>query len=336
MITLALEKWFQKELKRPKKNLLHLFLFGFSLFFKWGSFFRNALFDFGLIRVYRSKKMVVSIGNIALGGTGKTPFTELLVKTIGQPVAILERGYRAKKRKKEPFIVSSPGEGDEAYLLLKKIEFAQVIIGKKRTKSAKFAEKLGVSYIVLDDGMQHRYLHRDIEVVVLHNQDLFGRGHFAPYGFLRESPKRLKNADYIIINGVKNEREFLLAETQVREYSDAKLIGGFYRVENGEEFRGKKVAAFCGIGKPEEFFRELGALGADVILRHVLRDHDTFKDFQSFKEKAFSLGIETIVCTEKDYVKLEDQRGVFALKIAFKVIFGTNHFRELVEEISKV
>jgi tetraacyldisaccharide 4'-kinase len=329
----ALEKWFLKELGRPKKNLLHLVLFLFSLFFKFGSFLRNALFDLGLIPSYRSKKTVVSVGNIVLGGVGKTPFTELLVKTIKQPVAILERGYRAKKRKKEPFIVSSPDEGDEAYLLSEKIEFAKVIVGKKRTKSARFAETLNVAYIVLDDGMQHRYLHRDIEIVVLHNKDLFGRGYFAPCGFLRESPKRLKQADYIVVNGVRNETEFSLAEYQIRQYASAKLIGGFYHALNKEEFKRRKVAAFCGIGKPDEFFAELNSLGADIILTHVLQDHESFNEFHLFREKAHALGVEKIVCTEKDFVKLEDKRGVFPLKIEFKVLFGSNHFRQLVEEI---
>ncbi len=333
MIAPALEKWFLKKVEKPKKSPFHLLFFVMSLFFRGGVFFRNMLFDRGVLPIYRSKKMVISVGNITLGGTGKTPFTELLVKSIGRPVAILERGYRAKKQKKEPFLITSADEGDEAYLLSQKLEFAKVIVGKKRSKSAKFAEELGVDYIVLDDGMQHRYLHRDMEIVLLHYKDLFGKGAFAPYGFLRESPNRLKQASYIVINGVKNEVDFSFAARQIERYSSAKLIGGFYEVLNREEFKDKKVAAFCGIGKPEEFFSLLEQIGAEVNLKEILPDHERFEKVHHFKEKAYKNGIEMIVCTEKDYVKLSDKKGVVPLLVEFRVFFGSHHFKKLVEDI---
>jgi tetraacyldisaccharide 4'-kinase len=332
----SLEKWFVKEVERPKKSLLHFFLFGISLFFRSAVFLRNIFFDFGLLPIYRSKKIVISVGNITLGGTGKTPFTELLVKSIGRPVAILERGYRAKKQKKEPFLITSPDEGDEAYLLSQKVEFAKVIVGKKRKNSAKFAEKLGVDYIVLDDGMQHRYLHRDIEIVLLHCKDLFGRGEFAPCGFLRDSPNRLKQANYVVVNGVKTEKDFSLAREQIEKYSPAKLMGGFYEVLNQEEFRGRKVAAFCGIGKPEEFFSLLKEIGAEIVLKQSLPDHECFEQLHDFKEKAYKNRVEVIVCTEKDYVKLADKRGIVPLLIEFRIFFGCNHFKKLVEEICSI
>lgn len=333
MSHVRIEKWFYSEIADPEKTVIHFFLYCLSLCYRVAIYLRNTLFDLKLIPSYRSKKKVVSVGNITCGGTGKTSFTELLAKKVGRPVAILERGYRAKKKKREPFLVSSPDEGDEAFLLAKKIDFAKVIVGRKRIDSAQMGEKLNVDYILLDDGMQHRYLHRDLEIVVVHYQDLFGGDAFLPRGLLRESPKRLKKADYIVINGVRTENEFLDATKQLQNYTKAPLIGVAYEVLNRAELQNKKVGAFCGIGKPSEFYALLHSIGCRIVENETLSDHAYFDGIDSFQRKAMRNGAETIVCTEKDYVKLDGRKGVIPLSVELVVHFGHPHFQNLINQI---
>jgi tetraacyldisaccharide 4'-kinase len=308
-------------------------LFAISATFKAAVSFRNQLFDRGWLPIYCSKKFVVSIGNIACGGTGKTSFVELLARKVNLPVAILERGYKAKKRKKEPFFVSSPDEGDEAYMLAHKMQFAQVIIGKKRKESAKLAEILPVNYILMDDGMQHRYLHRDLEIVIVHARDLFGKGYFLPKGALRESPKRLAKADYIVINGAATEETFHNAKTQLQTYTDAPCIGISYKVPNSASWQGKKVAAFCGIGKPDEFYKLLKSIGCELVMTKSYPDHSYFNGIDAFIDVALEKGVEVIVCTEKDFVKMQNKKNVTFLPIETSVNFGEEHFLEMVRYI---
>ena len=293
------------------------------------SFFRNQLFDFKLLPIYKSAKKVVSIGNIVCGGSGKTSFALLLAKSVNLPLAILERGYKAKVRRKEPFVVGSADEGDEAYLLATKNPLATVIISKKRKFGAQMAEKLPVHYIMLDDGMQYRYLHRDIEVVILHYKDIIN----APW-FQRESPKRLKEAHTIVINGVGTPSQFQSARQYVERFSKAPVIGVAYEAINRDELENKKVAAFCGIGKPNEFYSLLESMGCTIVLRQTLADHAHFERVDHFVERAKKIGAETVVCTEKDYVKIKNTNGITPLIVELKVKFGGEVFEQLCQEIA--
>jgi len=277
--------------------------------------------------------MVVSIGNIACGGTGKTPFTELFAQSIGKPVAILERGYKAKIKRKKPFIVSSADEGDEAFLLSKKIPFANVIVGRKRIVSAMFAEALPVDYILLDDGMQHRYLHRDLEIVVLHFKDIISPPKFLPSGLLRESPKRLKHAHAIIINGVCKQSEFEIATNYTRKFSDSPIIGVYYEIINPSQIQNKKIAVFCGIGKPEGFFFLLKSHGCELLLTKALPDHSPFQALDSFIQEAKLKKVELVCCTEKDYVKLKNSSEIIPVQVQLKIQFGNKHYENLVHNI---
>ncbi len=301
--------------------------------YRFAIFLRNKLFDCNLLPIYHSKRKVVSIGNIACGGTGKTPFTALFAESIGLPVAILERGYKAKLKRNVPFIVSSPDEGDEAYLLAQKLPFAKVIVGRKRVLSAKFAETLPVNYILLDDGMQHRYLHRDLEITILHYKDVISPPKFLPAGLLRESQKRLKYSHAVIINGVSAQAEFDIARNWVRRFSNAPIIGAAYEVIHPAQIQNKKVAAFCGIGKPVEFFSLLKSHGCDLLLTKAIPDHSHFLSLNSFVQEAKQKGAELILCTEKDYIKLKNSSEIIPIQVELKIRFGLEHFENLVNKI---
>ena len=210
-------------------------------------------------------------------------------------------------------------------MLASKLPYAKVIVGKKRAESAKFAEKLAVDYIVMDDGMQHRYLHRDIEVVMTHCRP--GKG------LMRESPKRLRKADYVVVNGIRTEEEFQKASSDLRKYTEVPLIGVSYDVVNREEIASKTVGAFCGIGKPEEFYQLLEEMNCHVVQKETLADHVPFHEVEKFIASAMARGAEKIVCTEKDSIKLH--AAVIPLKVELSVKFGKQHWEALCKNLSK-
>lgn len=325
------EKWLLAE-RRKGGLFVSGVLYVCSLFFLAASRFRNFLFDRAILPTSRVNKLVVSIGNIIAGGSGKTPFTHRLATDVGEPLLLLHRGYRAEKSG-EGEEVESPSQGDEAFLLKQKLPHAKVVRGKNRAAIAKKEEGGPSTYILLDDGMQHRYLHRDVEIVVLHARALFGGGHFLPRGLLRESPKNLKRADAIFLNGVKSEEEFTLAARLVQQYSKAPIFGGAYTVVNREEIAGKSVGAFCGIGQPEEFFSLLKGLGCQIVKERVLADHEPFLGAIEFIQEALNQGAECVVCTEKDYVKVGALPHLKRLCIEVEILYGRACYEDLVKNI---
>lgn len=202
-------------------------------------FIRNALYD---LKILPSKKVgctVVSVGNIAAGGTGKTPFVRLLAsKFPHRKVAILSRGYGAF--------------ADEAALLARRLPQTQVFVGKNR---AKLAEKIAPDFdlIILDDGFQHRKLFRDVDIVLTN-----GEKHYLPWGFLRDNPRRLRRADTV----------FDQSELELKVHRILDLSGSVI-----PSIQGKKVAIFCGIAKPKRFKKTVEALGAEITAEIFFADH---------------------------------------------------------------
>ncbi len=271
---------------------------------------RNA--HYGLFnRGHRLSIPVVSVGSVVAGGTGKTPFVRFLAEKLAEKmsVAILSRGYRRKG--KGVCVVDEgvdPHEcGDEPYWLAKKIPDAKVIVGSNRIETGERAQAEGADVVVLDDGMQHRRLHRDLEIVVLHADDLFGKGFYLPRGLLRDSLRRLRDADLIVVNGVGGKEEL---EDQLRPYTQAPIMGCGLQVENGAEFASKKVATFCAIASPGRFTATLKSLGCDIVESIEKPDHLTFEEeeLEQLANRALDLGAEFLVCTEKDEVKLGDSK----------------------------
>ena len=319
--------------RKGQEGVFSPILYIFSQVYRWVVLFRNLLFDWGCVAIYRARKNVVSVGNIAVGGTGKTSFVYLLAKEVFAPVAILERGYRAKKVRRSPFLVTLPEEGDEAFLLAKKLPFAKVIVGKNRKKSARLAEKLSVGYILLDDGMQYRSLYRDIEIVLLHYEDLKKKGYFLPRGWLREDPKRLEKADYVVIQGDAEETLGLQMQSKIK----APMMGVSYKMLNGEVLRDQTVGAFCGIGRPGQFYTFLNSLGCHIVEKKELPDHAALDEAESFFSSCLEKGAKRIVCTEKDFVKLQqplkEKYPLVPLLVELSVVWGKAHFDELVERV---
>ncbi len=248
---------------------------------------KNRCYHHELLKPTRVSKPVVSIGNITVGGTGKTPLIHLLAQTLSHhKVAILSRGYG-----KIP---------DEPMLLAERLPKAKIYIGKNRVALAQRAVSEGADLLLLDDGLQYRKLHRDFEWVVLDDRDPLGKGRYLPWGYLRDSPQRLDGADALFIQGDHPDFpqaigfKLRVARTLNRSGTEKEVL------------RGDPVGIFCGIGSPRRFKKTVSDLGADVVAEWILADHQVAREkgLKKFIDNAKSLGASYILTTEKDAVKL--------------------------------
>lgn len=307
-------------------SLLKAFLLPISWIYKFFVSCRNWAFDHEWLRRYSPPvPVVISVGNIVTGGTGKTPVTLLLAKEFydSVPIAILARGYRSKAENLSTPVVLSRGQGpmhpasycgDESYMLSQNLPKAFVFVGKDRHKSSNMAAKAGAKIILLDDGMQHRRLARDFEVVVMDGCDPFGQGYFLPRGLLREGIRSLARADLIILNHIDEHDCFVKIRQQIASYSTAPVVGTKTEVAqildlNGKpisSISGKKVGIFCGIAHPDYFHKTITGLGAQVVDTYFIADHMdyNFNELADFAQTCKEKDAEMILCTEKDRVKL--------------------------------
>ena len=287
-----------------------------SWFYRAAVHTRHFLYDRKVLLPQLAPLPVVSIGNIMAGGTGKTQATLILAEELSQTlrVAILSRGYRGGSEKaKKPLVVCTKKHsaalcGDEPWLLASRLSSSLVIVNKNRFKSAVEAHHLGAQVILLDDGMQHRRLHRNVEIVVIDGQTPFGA--FLPKGQRREEVGRLKNADLILFVGYPDERmkQTVNTLTSAPQITARIQAEGIFHLDGSplESIKGREVALFCGIGNPSRFVKTVEGLGATIVAAHFSSDHTLLgeKALQKFATLAKKRGAELLVCTEKDKVKL--------------------------------
>ncbi|MCB1073248.1 MAG: tetraacyldisaccharide 4'-kinase [Chlamydiales bacterium] len=327
--------------------------------FELGVKLRNFAFDRQWIKEKKVAVPVISIGNIIAGGTGKTAFIQRLAKDLRSmgKVSILSRGYRSEIEKIggslhliEQSRITPEVCGDEAYLLFKSLPDAVLFVGKDRVLNAERAVYHDADVILLDDGMQYRSLHRDLEIVMLHGDDLYGRGFFLPRGYLRDSPKRLESADAIIVNHIQDLNHFHEMEKEINAWTKAPIIGTRMvpeeiKMASGEKLRDlkdRRVAAFCGLGKPDSFFKTLSEMGGDIAQKWVLPDHVGPKKeaLTLFAERSAERGCDIIVCSEKDWVKLpiglDLPLPIGYLKAELQVVTGKERYEKLLEKIQSI
>ncbi|MGB6545593.1 MAG: tetraacyldisaccharide 4'-kinase [Candidatus Acidiferrales bacterium] len=271
----------------------------------------------GIFKSKRVEGIVVSIGNLTTGGTGKTPtalWLALRAADAGQRAAILLRGYGSRG---EADADGRP-RSDEAALLRDRLAGrAQLGIGPDRIASAEVLARHGVTWFVLDDGFQHLKLRRDVDIVLLDASRPFGNGRLLPAGALREPRSALRRADMILIT--RSDRAPAL-ETAVRHYAKAPVfyararLDGLYRapqravaLPRADWARGR-FFAFAGIGNPAAFFDDLGRWGVPLAGTRSFRDHHRFTpaDLAQIERAAIEKSADALVCTEKDVFNLSD------------------------------
>ncbi len=295
---------------------------------------RNRAFDQGLLTSHKvPNALVISVGNIVAGGTGKTPFTLLLAQELSDlSLAILSRGYHSPSETYEDSTVLSRGFGpeygseicgDEPFLLASRLPQVSVIVGQNRLRSAEIATQAGANVLILDDGMQHRRVKRDVEIVILDADDPFGLGYHLPRGFLRESSHALERADLIVVNHVSDN--FSQVCEKIKNYTNAPIIGTQV-VVLGNPVQGCKVGLFCGIANPERFRQTVQSLGASVVEEWLLPDHASVNqtELHVFVETCRQKGVDCLVCTEKDHVKLsrdlKPSLPIHCIKIGLEIV----------------
>jgi tetraacyldisaccharide 4'-kinase len=301
----------------------------------------------------RLPHQVISIGNITLGGTGKTPATIALAreaKQRGFRPCILTRGYKGKaqgpcfvSRGKRP-LLNADEAGDEAVLMAEKLGDIPVVKGNKRYESGIFAlsslpSALQPDMFLLDDGFQHWALFRDKDIVLIDSSVPFGNRRMLPLGTLREPIKEIKRADIIVITKAdRNRTQHTTVHDLIKElkkynphapifFADHKpsaFVTTTGELLTLEQAKGKRVFAFCGIGNPQSFRETLLSAGLQIRGFLAYRDHHSYSagDMQSIKDNAERTGSEWIVTTEKDIMRLRSfsmPENLVSLAIEFTV-----------------
>ncbi len=287
---------------------LHWLLLPFSWIYAAIITFRRFLYSTGLFRSQSVAAPVVIVGNIAVGGTGKTPLTIWLALQLaeqGYKPGIISRGYRGMVGSK-PMQVSADSDpavvGDEAVLMASR-SACPVVVHPNRVAAAKLAIDLGANVIVSDDGLQHYRLARDFEIAVVDGTRRHGNRQLLPAGPLREPVSRLRASDQILVQRESGEGADRSWHGSDRPPVEFRLIASAIcrpdnsDIRNIEDFSGTTVHALAGIGNPDRFFRLLEAREIDVI-RHPLADHaEITQDDLDFDDDL------DVVMTEKDVVK---------------------------------
>ena len=329
-----MRNWLERQWYRW--SIWHLLLLPLSLLFWLVSGTRRALYRHGWKHSEKLAVPVIVIGNISVGGTGKTPLTIALVALLqeaGYRPGVISRGYRGKGSLPRPVTVNSePQEmGDEPVLLARKTG-CPVWVGQSRVEAgqALIAQHPEINVIVCDDGLQHYQLARDVEIVVIDALRWFGNGQLLPAGPLREPVRRMRSADVVVINGWVRG-----APLQRREFT-MQLIGNLlYNLRNPElkaqpeVFAGLTVHAVAGIGHPQRFFKHLKKMGMHCA-EHPFPDHHAFtpQDFPWHES-------EVIVMTEKDAVKCVDFLGDNAWVLPVQAQLDPGVGRSVLEKLRK-
>ncbi|MCX5837849.1 MAG: tetraacyldisaccharide 4'-kinase [Deltaproteobacteria bacterium] len=312
---------------------------------------RNHLYDRELLRPMKLPCLVVSVGNLTVGGTGKTPTVILLaalLKEHGYRPAVLSRGYGGHA--KASVNVVSDGKrvilgwreaGDEPVLIAGALPGIPVLTGPKRSLTGKAAvERFGADILVLDDAFQHRSLFRDIDIVLVDAARPFANGFLLPRGPLREPPQALRRAGILLQTGDADHEEPLREVASLQSFRGIRrprelVEAATGRVSSPAALRGQKVFAFAGIGSPEAFRRGLTALGAKVVSLQAFPDHHPYgrSDIEALRRLAAESGAARIVTTEKDGVRLADfpdfQAEISLLRIGMEIT-PAGPFAELI------
>ena len=315
---------------------------------------RNKLYEKKIFKSADLKVPVISVGNITVGGTGKTPLvariTEILAEQ-GEKVCVLTRGY--KRKNEDERVVVSDGEkilasveksGDEPLELAEKLLGKAIVIADaNRAEAGNWArEKFGITVFVLDDAFQHLQVKRDLDIVCVDATNPFGNEKVLPWGILRESLRNLRRADVIVITRANLVEDISELKTKILTVIPTVKIF-VSKNKFGEKFREqneKPAAAFCALGNPENFFTQLNRENFKIVFTRTFPDHYfyTQKDVEKLEKEAKANGAETFVTTAKDAVKMSNLKFEIPLAVAeSEIVFDdeTAFQKTILEAIGK-
>jgi tetraacyldisaccharide 4'-kinase len=291
-------------------------------FYRLGVSVRNWTFDARLRRAHVAPRPVICVGNITTGGTGKTPVVCWLAAELrrrGHRPAVIMRGYKGEASR-DGAIGSDEQRLLEELLRDPALPSVPVVTDADRVRGARRAVEIDpqVTVILLDDGFQHRRLRRDFDLVLIDASNPFGHGHLLPRGLLREPLSGLRRAHALLLTHVEAvdaarvveiERELRRHNPFAPLYRCRHALGGFITSDEHPQppdLRGRRYLAFCGIGNPQAFARQLESLGGLPAASHFFGDHHAYReaDLEMLEKLASSVSSEMMVTTEKDWVKV--------------------------------
>jgi len=321
---------------------------------------RNWFFDKNILKSESINAKIISVGNITVGGSGKTPlviYIAELLKNSGKKIGVLSRGYG---RKSKGYKLVSDGEkiftevqesGDEIYHTVLECKIPAAVCENRVYGAKKLIEDTNVDYIVLDDGFQHRWIKRDKDIVIAEQRFMTGNNFFIhnllPTGNMREPFSSLKRSNGIVINRKFSEEESISKERR-KYFSGKEIFTAHYKaisfvdiVKNGEynleEFEGQRSLVVSGIANPFSFLNALSQTSVDTSNKLIFRDHKNYsqKEVQRIRKSFYATNSHSVVTTEKDAVKLMkfskelDDIDIFFLKIKLVIDEGES-FRKYI------
>ena len=318
---------------------------------------RNFFYGANILSTKSLECKVISIGNITVGGSGKTPTVEYisnLLQSKGHKVGIISRGY---KRKSKATLIVTDGRnkpeswehvGDEPFLLAHKLENIPIVVGASRYKSGSvMIEKFQPDVILMDDGFQHLSLHRDLDIVLVNSKDIRSDHKLIPKGKLREPISNLNRADLIIIsksnihqpsNYLINKIESFNRPTIYNEIQIEDLLQYKSNKSNElEKIANKKVYLFSALGDNESFKKIMDNTDAEIVGHSKYLDHHhyTLDDLKDIEQKATKCHAEFLITTEKDLVKINFRNNkidIYAARMTM-LFKPENLFSEYIEDL---
>jgi tetraacyldisaccharide 4'-kinase len=314
--------------------------------YQWAVDRRNLRFDNGRAEIIAAGVPVISIGNLTVGGTGKTPFVAWLAtwfRERGVKVALISRGYGSRGGE----------QNDEARELATRLPGVPHLQNADRVAAARTARKKRLGdLLILDDAFQHRRIARDLDIVLLDALEPFGYGHLLPRGLLREPVRGLERAHVVALSrsDAVSEQRRKEIRREVERYAPRaiwvefvhqpeRLISASGEMFGIDNLKGRPVAAFCGIGNPAGFRHTLAACGFTVASLLELPDHCAYaeSDLARLREWLEPLPVQYAICTRKDLVKIASpklaEKQILALDICLEITRGRKELEAVLEEI---
>ena len=271
-----------------------------------------------IIKVHKFKIPIICVGNIYVGGTGKTPLSILLaneIQKLGKETVILRKYYDSH---------------NDEYELIKN-NFNNLIVNKKRIDGILKAERANYDIVILDDGLQEYKIKKNLNIVCFNEKQLVGNGLVMPAGPLRENLNNLKSSDVVIINGNKNKS---FEEKILNINNKLEIFYSNYKTQNIEKFKNKKLFAIAGIGNPENFFQLIEDNDLSIKKKFIFPDHHKYSNNEilNIVDEAKKENCQ-IITTEKDYYKIKK----FDIKIEYiKIFLNIENKDILINKIKKI
>ena len=320
--------------------------------------FRNWLYDHKIFKEIKLSCPVISVGNISVGGTGKTPCVIMLaqmLKKYGFQPAVISRGYGGRNISPanivsdgDKIILDSETAGDEPSLIANALKGVPVITGTKRRTTGQVAiDKFGADVLLCDDAMQHRQIFRDINLVLLDSKGFQGNYHVLPRGKLREPIKEIRRAGAILLTHADEEVKI---DAKIEELIKTEKIPVFRSIHQPEdiinsdesvrkpvsELKGKKVSAFCGIANPDSFKKTLLAAQVHLLSFDIFTDHHRYseKEIEELKTVFIKSDADYLVTTEKDAMRLQNHsaflKSLFILRVKMEIKPSVQSFENFI------